>query len=318
MENRNVSTDDGPAGTAVSDPRAETSDAAETAERAADAEKDAEKTVSAERPQETGRAGETGETAAEAEENAESGGSGRSAESAGAGEPAETGRAAKTDESAKGAKGGRAADAAADAEESGGSEDPEGGEDGSAEEKDPAEDSAGGKAAGGKRSRLAWVRNPLVIALVLVVAGTALMVRAAQLRGSDAAQNRALTDVERTERVIGDVSNDIARIFSYTYADTATTEQAAREVLAGRAADQYRTLYAQVKQQAGKQRLTLTSRVVRAGVISMTDREARLLIFLDQTVRRRDKPAGTTAAAQLVVTARFADEQWRIVDIRAR
>ena len=190
--------------------------------------------------------------------------------------------------------------------------------DGSAEEKDPAEDSAGGKAAGGKRSRLAWVRNPLVIALVLVVAGTALMVRAAQLRGSDAAQNRALTDVERTERVIGDVSNDIARIFSYTYADTATTEQAAREVLAGRAADQYRTLYAQVKQQAGKQRLTLTSRVVRAGVISMTDREARLLIFLDQTVRRRDKPAGTTAAAQLVVTARFADEQWRIVDIRAR
>lgn len=306
MENRNVSTDDGPAGTAVSGPRAETSDAAETAERVADAEK----TASAEKPQETGRAGE-------AAESAESDGPDRSAEGAGAGEPAEAGRAAKTvktDKGAEGAKGERAADAAEEAEDSSVSEGSEGGEDGPAEEKD----SAGGKAAGGKRSRLAWVRNPLVIALVLVVAGTALLVRAAQLRGGAAAENRALTDVERTERVIGDVSNDLARIFSYTYADTATTEQAAREVLAGRAADQYRTLFGQVKQRAGQQQLTLTSRVVRAGVISMTDREARLLVFLDQTMRRRDKPTGTTAAAQLVVTARFADEQWRIIDIRAR
>ncbi|SEG17561.1 Mce-associated membrane protein [Thermomonospora echinospora] len=175
-----------------------------------------------------------------------------------------------------------------------------------------------GKTGGGSRSRAAWLRDPLVLALVFVVVGAALLVRAAQVRGDEAAENRALTDVERTEVVIGDVSNALGKVFSYSYANTAVTEQAARDVLAGRAFNQYQTLFGQVKQQAAAQRLTLTSRVVRAGVVRMSGDTAQLLVFLDQTVHRKDKPGGTTAAAQLSVTARLSDGHWRIVDIQAR
>jgi Mce-associated membrane protein len=220
--------------------------------------------------------------------------------------------------------GGEAADGQAevdggdsDAADEGPSDEPEGK---GAEEDDGASDETdgGGTAGSGRRSRVAWLRNPLVLALVLALAGGVLLVRASQIRGSAAAENRALTDVERTEMVIGDVSNSLGKVFSYSYTNTAVTEQAARDVLAGRAFNQYQTLFGQVKQRAAAQRLTLTSRVVRAGVVRMTGDTAQLLVFLDQTVHRKDKPNGMTAAAQLSVTARLSDGHWQIVDIQAR
>ncbi|WP_331447281.1 hypothetical protein [Streptomyces xanthochromogenes] len=132
-----------------------------------------------------------------------------------------------------------------------------------------------------------------------------------------ATANRALTDASDTTRVIGDVSNTLGKVFSYAAQDTSATEQAAKELLGGRAAIQYASLFGELRQRAADQKLSLTTHVVRAGVTRLTRDRAELLVFLDQRAQR-DKSAATTAAAQLSVTAQLDHGHWQITDIRAR
>ncbi|RST03089.1 hypothetical protein E2C00_22070 [Streptomyces sp. WAC05374] len=155
------------------------------------------------------------------------------------------------------------------------------------------------------------------VVLVLLLGAAALLVRAQQLSGTPAAGNRAFTDTAATSRAVREVGGALTRVFSYGPGATATTRQAARRHLAGKAARQYDTLFGQVEQQAARQRLTLTTRVVRAGVARLDDDRAHLLFFLDQVARRAGAPP-TTVAAQLSVTAELHDGRWRIVDIRSR
>jgi Mce-associated membrane protein len=166
--------------------------------------------------------------------------------------------------------------------------------------------------------RRRWFRRSLLVALVFALAGAGLQVLSARARHDPALGNRALVDTEATSVVIGDVSNGLSKIFSYAPDSTATTEQDAAEVLGGTAAGQYRTLFAQVKQHAAAERLTVTTRVVRAGVVRLTRDTAQLLVFLDQVIIRKDRPEGMSATAQLSVTARLDGGHWRIVDMRAR
>lgn len=152
---------------------------------------------------------------------------------------------------------------------------------------------------------------------VLVLGGCGFFHGAHQVRSDASARNHALTDTGATTRVAGDVGNALARVFSYTPDGTAAAERSARTVLDGRAARQYETLFAQVRDDLTEQRVTLSTRAVRTGVVELDGDEARLLVFLDQT-SRRGKDEATTAAAQLTVTARFEGDRWRIVDIKAR
>ncbi|WP_411080362.1 hypothetical protein [Streptomyces sp. cmx-18-6] len=153
-----------------------------------------------------------------------------------------------------------------------------------------------------------------LLALALLATGGALFAQGQQLRDTPATANLALTDTEATTRVTGDVSNALGRIFSYGPDATALAKEAARQVLAGKALQQYAALFGQVEKQAADQRLTLTTHVVRAGTTRLTGSSAHLLVFLDQVYERRGKPP-TTASAQLSVTAELRDGRWRIVEI---
>ncbi|MFD5188656.1 hypothetical protein ACFWMU_11000 [Streptomyces sp. NPDC058357] len=164
-------------------------------------------------------------------------------------------------------------------------------------------------------------RWPRVVAAVLVVAllatGGALFAEGRALRDTPATSNRALTDSEATTRVAGDVSNALGKVFSYSPQATGVTKESAKQLLAGKALQQYAALFGQVEKQAADQKLTLTTHVVRAGVTRLTDDSAHLLVFLDQVYEREGKPA-TTAAAQLSVTAQLRDGHWTVVEITAR
>ncbi|MET8171412.1 hypothetical protein ABZV21_03090 [Streptomyces clavifer] len=177
-------------------------------------------------------------------------------------------------------------------------------------------DETAGGAAAPRRGR--WHRAlAAVLAVVLLVTGGALFLMGRQLRDTPATSNRALTDGAATTRVAGDVSNALGKVFSYSPQATSVTKESAKQLLAGKALQQYAALFGQVEKQAAEQKLTLTTHVVRAGVTRLGADNAHLLVFLDQVYEREGK-AATTAAAQLSVTARLRDGRWQIVDITSR
>ena len=154
--------------------------------------------------------------------------------------------------------------------------------------------------------------------LVLTLTGVGLRVAAGQLRDNQAAANQALIDPAATRQVLGAVSADVAKIFSYSYTDLPATERAARQVLTGSAASQYVRLVAALRV-AVAQLLCLVTRVVRAGVTQLSASRAHLLVFLDQTATRGHAAVGSTPyRAQLAVVAELHGGQWRITDIGAR
>lgn len=164
-------------------------------------------------------------------------------------------------------------------------------------------------------SRRRWPRVlGALLAVALIATGGVLYAEGRQLRDTPATANLALTDAEATTRVTGDVSSALSKVFSYGPGATATTRAAAEEVLAGKALQQYATLFGQVERQSADQKLTLTTEVVRAGVTRLTDDSAHLLVFLDQVHERRGRTP-TTASAQLAVTAELRDGRWWIVEI---
>ncbi|WP_142233045.1 nuclear transport factor 2 family protein [Streptomyces calvus] len=182
-----------------------------------------------------------------------------------------------------------------------------------------ADDDAGELLAGTRGTSRRGLRRLLLAgtAAVLVLGGCGFLHAAHRLNSAPSAENRALTDTEATARVAGEVGNALARVFSYTPDGTAAAERSARTVLDGRAARQYDVLFDRVRGDVAEQRVTLSTRAVRTGVVELDGDRARLLVFLDQT-SRRGTDAATTAPAQLTVTARLRDDRWRIVDITAR
>lgn len=194
---------------------------------------------------------------------------------------------------------------------------PGGGTDAASGQEAPQAEPVDGR-GGGRRPRVLVRRLvPAVCAALLVLAGGGFFYGAHQLRSAPSAGNHALTDAEATSRVAGDVGNALARVFSYTPGGLDATERAARSVLAGRAERQYTELMGRMRADLAAQRVTLSTQAVRIGVIELDGDSARLLVFLDQ-LSHRGKARATSAAAQLTVTARWEDDQWRIVDMKPR
>ena len=151
--------------------------------------------------------------------------------------------------------------------------------------------------------------------IVIGALGIWAAVAAHGLRASAASANTALVDQSATASVERAVTAAVNTIFSYSYADTASTKAAAQQLLTGPAIRQYNQLFALVEQQAPKEKLVVTTRVTNIGVELLTRAQARLLIFANQ----QDSSAGTSKAtyggAMFAVTAVSQDGRWRIEDI---
>lgn len=155
---------------------------------------------------------------------------------------------------------------------------------------------------------------PVALAVVLLAVGAGL--KSVEHGGSPATGNRALSDRESTRTALAEIPPAVAKIFSYQHTDPAATAKTAQAVLSGKAASQYTTLFGVVTTEAPRQRLTLTSTVNRAGIVSLDRGAAVVLVFLDQiAVRPGKRPA--KAAAQLIVTAARQQGRWRITELRA-
>ncbi|TLW90873.1 hypothetical protein FFT09_16420 [Saccharomonospora piscinae] len=158
------------------------------------------------------------------------------------------------------------------------------------------------------------VATLLVVAVVLAGLGIAAGMRVEALRSSESATNRAHVDVEATLDVRSAVARTVNRVLSYSHDDVEATERAAEDLLRGPARQEYRQLFAPVRDRAPAQRLTVTTRVTDSAVLSLTSETARVLVFLDQMAVRGDGEP-THAAAQLLVTADREDTRWVVTSL---
>lgn len=161
------------------------------------------------------------------------------------------------------------------------------------------------------------------LALAIMAAVTVLLggfgawatVHASSLRGQAAQQNSALVDASTTATVRQQIDSAVATIFSYNYADTAATRQAAQRLLTGPAIKQYNSLFALVERQAPAQKLVVVTTVTNSGVELLTGGQARLLLFVNQQDTRSGTSQTSYGGAMLAVTAIYQSGRWKIENI---
>jgi Mce-associated membrane protein len=165
--------------------------------------------------------------------------------------------------------------------------------------------------------RRAWRAAAALGAVTVVLGGFGVWatLHASSLRGNAAAQNTALTDGPATAAVRREISAAVNTIFSYNYAHTAVTKQAAQGVLTGPAVRQYNTLFALVTKNAPAQKLIVTTRVTSTGVELLNGGRARLLVFANQQDTRAGTGQTSYAGAMFAVTALRQGSRWKIESI---
>lgn len=131
-------------------------------------------------------------------------------------------------------------------------------------------------AAGGPAAGTGALRRPLVLlilgAVTVLLGGFGIWatVHASSLRTQAAQQNTALIDPAATTAVQHQIDSAVQTIFSYSYASTAATRQAAQRLLTGPAIQQYDSLFALVQREAPAEKLVVTTTVTNSGVELLT------------------------------------------------
>ena len=172
-----------------------------------------------------------------------------------------------------------------------------------------------------KTAAVAAERNPMLLpailgALTVTLGSLAIWfgVAASSTGNGVDTQSTALTDTSATAQVNQQIDKAFSTVFSYNYADTGKTLNAARALLTGKAVGQYESLFKVVEQEAPKEKLVLTTTVTSSGVETLSGNTARVLIFADQ----KDTSAShqtTDAGAMLAINAVRVDGQWKISSI---
>ncbi|WP_367134807.1 hypothetical protein [Saccharothrix sp. HUAS TT1] len=133
-----------------------------------------------------------------------------------------------------------------------------------------------------------------------------------QGRADDVDYNQALVDSAGTTEVAGQAREAVEKAFSYNFADVAATEEAADELLVGKAKCQYDAIFGPVRTLAPEQKLVVTVKAVSSGVTSLDGDRATVLLFLDQvTTRTTDNQSGG-GIAMMRASAQRVNGRWKV------
>ncbi|WP_051070092.1 hypothetical protein [Actinopolyspora halophila] len=132
------------------------------------------------------------------------------------------------------------------------------------------------------------------------------------LRHEGPSANAALVDEAATSEVKGRVGSAVEKLFSYDYSNVGKTEEAAENLLVGKAVDQYDKMFKTVREQAPEQKMKLTSTVTRSGVTLLEGDRAEVLLFVNQEATSTKSDDGGVYPAQLTVQAEKSDGEWKI------
>ncbi len=161
------------------------------------------------------------------------------------------------------------------------------------------------------------------VALLILGAVTVLLggfaiwatVHASSLRTQAAQENTAVIDPAATTTVRDQIDSAVRTIFSYNYANTGATRQAAQRLLTGPAINQYDSLFALVERDAPAEELVVTTTVTNSGVELLNGDQARVLIFVNQQDTRAGTSQTTYGGAMFAVTAIHQGGRWEIENI---
>lgn len=154
------------------------------------------------------------------------------------------------------------------------------------------------------------------LAAVLIAIGAVGWWMAIDARADSPADNLAIIDSGATAAVQTEVSKGLTQVLSYDFADPARTTAALDTVLTGQARKQYDVLFEDLQKSAPGQQLVMSAQVKAAAVKELSDDEAKLLVFLDQTSQRADDKEASISAAQLAITAKKVKGAWLISNFK--
>jgi len=167
-----------------------------------------------------------------------------------------------------------------------------------------------------RRSRTRLVAVILgLVTVVLAGFGVWATLEAHSMRATAAPQNIAVTNGAVTSAVNHQIVSAVNTVFSYNYADTGATRQAAQGLLTGPAIRQYNTYFALVTKDAPTQKLVVTTRVTNSGVELLSGNRARVLVFANQQDTRAGTKQTSYAGALFAVTAVRQGGKWKIENI---
>jgi Mce-associated membrane protein len=161
-----------------------------------------------------------------------------------------------------------------------------------------------------------YVRAAALVVVGLLLAGAAVFFKLKADDISSATSNTALLDVAKTAQVKDQVSKAAETLFSYDFNNIAKTENAAKDLLVGDGVKaKYDQLMGEVKRLAPAQKMVVTSRVSRSGVIMLNGDLAKVMVFIDQTSTRTDTKQTAAGSAQLHLNAQLIGGTWKITDM---
>ncbi|MFB9905298.1 hypothetical protein [Allokutzneria oryzae] len=165
-----------------------------------------------------------------------------------------------------------------------------------------------------------WMLPAALVAVAVVFAALAVWFAAgaANERAASGVDNRALVDTGVTTEVAGQVTTAVQSVFSLDYADMGKAERTAKDVLTGKAVEQYNALFAEVRKLAPEQKIVLTTTTRQVGVKSVEGDRALVLVFADQHVERTADGRREDVPVQVTLTTERIDGRWRISDIVLR
>lgn len=140
-------------------------------------------------------------------------------------------------------------------------------------------------------------------------------VAAAQRDAVTGPANHALIDVEHTGEVLERAKSISGELFTFTYTDLQAHRKRFAELTMGEFSRQYDDLFASIVAQATAQQLSLSSTVQDAAVRVLTDDEAEVLVFINQTSTNGTTGAQTGGNAMFLATLRQSDGDWKIADL---
>ncbi|WP_250285457.1 hypothetical protein [Frankia sp. CiP1_Cm_nod2] len=184
-----------------------------------------------------------------------------------------------------------------------------------------------GAPGGGGRRRLPAPAVPTlarVQVLVALVAGLAAAVTAAVALGVHAdragrhpvSTNDAFVDSAATTALLQDIGKVVETVFTVNPGNVATTEQAAKDSLTGRATDQYEQLYRPLLQQAPTRGVTVTTTVRAIGVTALNGSRADVLVLADQAAKSASaQQSNSSGPAHLGLILENQAGHWKISSI---